>query len=76
MAAAMIIFVLTGQAPLLLVLTLVVMSYLTGYEMWKERDLPLLWKAWWVLFVFLTNFVGFGIFWIWLALRRRRHRAA
>jgi uncharacterized BrkB/YihY/UPF0761 family membrane protein len=76
MAAAMILFVLTGQAPLILVLTLVVMCYLAGYELWKEQDLPFLWKAWWVLFVFLLNVLGFAIFWIWLATRRRRHRHA
>jgi uncharacterized membrane protein len=72
----MILFVLTGQAPPILVMTLVVMAYLTGYELWKEGDdLPFLWKAWWVLFVVLLNVVGFGIFWIWLA-RRRVRRAA
>jgi hypothetical protein len=76
MAAAMILFVLTGAAPPILVLTLIVMCYLAGYELSKEKDLPFLWKAWWVLFVFLTNIVGLGIFWIWLATRRRRHRHA
>jgi uncharacterized BrkB/YihY/UPF0761 family membrane protein len=76
MAAAMVLFVLTGGAPLILVVTLLIMCYLTGYELWKEQDLPLLWKAWWVLFVFLLNVAGFGIFWIWLATRRRRHRHA
>lgn len=70
----MILFVLTGQAPPILVMTLVVMAYLTGYELWKEKELPFLWKAWWVLFVVLMNVVGFGIFWIWLA--RRRYKAA
>ncbi len=71
----MILFILTGQAPPILIMTLVVMAYLTGYELWKEGDdLPFLWKAWWVLFVLLLNVVGFGIFWIWLA--RRRVRAA
>ena len=71
----MILFVLTGQAPPILVLTLVAMAYLTGYELWKEgEDVPFLWKAWWVLLVVLLNVVGFGIFWIWLARRRvRRH---
>ena len=71
----MILFVLTGQAPPILVVTLAAMAYLTGYELWKEgEDLPFLWKAWWVLFVLLLNVVGFGIFWIWLAVRRvRRH---
>jgi hypothetical protein len=76
MAAAMILFVLTGGAPLILVVTLLIMCYLAGYELWKERDLPFLWKAWWVLFVFLLNLLGFAIFWIWLATRRVRRRHA
>jgi len=72
----MILFVLTGQAPPILIMTLVIMAYLTGYELWKEGDdVPFLWKAWWVLFVVILNVVGFGIFWIWLA-RRRVRRAA
>ena len=58
MAAAMILFVLTGAAPPVLVLTLIVMCYLTGWELWKEKELPFLWKAWWVLLVFLLNVVG------------------
>ena len=52
------------------------MCYLTGYELWKESDLAFLFKAWWVLFVFLLNVVGFGIFWIWLAIRRVRRAGA
>jgi uncharacterized membrane protein len=76
MPADMILFVLTGQVPPILLLTLIVMCYLAGYELWREKQLPFLWKAWWVLFVFLTNAVGFGIFWIWLATRRHRHRHA
>ena len=73
----MVLFVLTGQAPPILIMTLVVMAYLTGYELWKEGDdLPFLWKAWWVLFVVLMNVVGFAIFWIWLARRRVRRTAA
>jgi hypothetical protein len=48
------------------------MCYLAGYELWKEKDLPFLWKAWWVLFVFLLNVVGLGVFWLWLAVRRTR----
>ncbi|MDX6581227.1 MAG: hypothetical protein QOI10_411 [Solirubrobacterales bacterium] len=71
----MIVFILTSQAPPILVLTQLIMAYLTGYELWKEDDLPFLIKAWWVLFVLLLNVVGFGIFWIWLA-RRRVRRAA
>jgi hypothetical protein len=69
----MVLFVFTGNAPPILLVTLVIMCYLTGYELWKEGDaVPFLWKAWWVLFVFLLNVVGFGIFWIWLAVRRTR----
>ena len=72
----MILFVLTGAAPPILLLTLLAMCYLTGYELWKETDLAFLIKAWWVLLVFLLNVVGFGIFWIWLAIRRVRRAGA
>lgn len=72
----MILFLITGQAPPILIVTLVVMCYLAGYELWKEKELPLLWKVWWILLVFILNVLGFGIFWIWLATRRRRHRHA
>ncbi len=69
----MIIFVITGQAPPILILTLLGMCYLTGYELWKEGEaLPFMIKAWWVLFVALFNVLGFGIFWIWLARKRYR----
>ena len=69
----MVLFALTGQLPPILLLTLLAMCYLAGYELWKEKDLPFLIKAWWVLFVFLFNVVGLGIFWLWLAVRRRSH---
>ncbi len=72
----MILFVFTGQLPPVLLLTLLVMCYLTGYELWKEKDLPFLIKPWWVLLVFLLNILGFAVFWIWLATRRRRARHA
>jgi uncharacterized BrkB/YihY/UPF0761 family membrane protein len=72
----MILFLITGAAPPILVVTLLIMAYLTGYELWKEDDLPLLWKAWWILFVLLLNVIGFGIFYAWLLYRRRRARHA
>jgi uncharacterized BrkB/YihY/UPF0761 family membrane protein len=72
MAHAMALFVLTGAAPPILVVTLLIMAYLTGSELWKEEDLPFLWKAWWVLFVLLLNVLGFAVFWIWLLYRRHR----
>jgi hypothetical protein len=69
-----ILFVLIGEMPIILLLALVIMCYLTGFELRHEPD-PLLVKAWWVLLVFLTNIVGFGAFWVWLTLRRRRSSA-
>jgi uncharacterized BrkB/YihY/UPF0761 family membrane protein len=72
MAPPMILFVFTGGVPFILVLSLLIMAYLTGYELWKEQDLQFLWKAWWVLVVLLMNIVGFAIFWVWLLIRRRR----
>jgi uncharacterized BrkB/YihY/UPF0761 family membrane protein len=71
----MILFVLIGGAPAIVVLSLVVMCYLAGYELSKEDDLPFLIKAWWVLLVLILNVIGFGIFWIWLAVRRVRRAA-
>ena len=72
MRAPMVLFLLTGAAPPILVVTLLIMCYLAGYELYKEEELPFLWKAWWVLLVFLLNVVGFGIFWAWLLYRRRK----
>jgi hypothetical protein len=69
-----ILFVVIGQMPIVLLLALLIMCYLTAVELRNEPD-PVLIKAWWVLLVFLTNIVGFGAFWIWLTLRRRRRSA-
>jgi hypothetical protein len=45
--------------------------------MWKEGEsIPFLWKAWWVLLVFLMNVLGFAVFWIWLLIRRKRAPAS
>jgi hypothetical protein len=70
----MILFLITGSAPPILVVTLLIMCYLVGYELWKEEELPFLWKAWWVLLVFMLNVIGFGLFWAWLLYRRNRTR--
>lgn len=74
MAPRMLLFMLTGAAPPILVVTLLIMCYLAGYELRKEEDLPFMWKAWWVLLVFLLNVVGFALFWAWLLFRRNRAR--
>ena len=70
----MILFVVIGQLPIVLLIALLIMCYLTGIELRNEPD-PFLIKAWWVLLVFLTNIIGFGAFWIWLTVRRRRRSA-
>jgi len=69
-----ILFVVIGQLPIVLLIALLIMCYLTGIELRNEPD-PFLIKAWWVLLVFLTNIIGFGAFWIWLTVRRRRRSA-
>ena len=67
----MIVFVFTGQVPPILAIALLILVYLTGLELRHEDDLEFLWKAFWVLFVFLGHVLGYGIFRAWLALHRR-----
>jgi hypothetical protein len=67
----MIVFVFTGQVPPILLVALLILVYLTALELWHEDDLEFLWKAFWVLFVFLGHVFGYGIFRAWLALHRR-----
>jgi hypothetical protein len=71
----LIVFALTQQAPPILILSLLILVYLTGLELRNERDLPFLWKAWWVVFVFLGHVAAFAVFWIWLFRRRAAARA-
>ena len=72
MRPPMILFLITGAAPPILVVTLLIMAYLAGYELRKEEQLQFLWKAWWVLFILLLNVIGFAIFWVWLVYYRRK----
>jgi predicted CDP-diglyceride synthetase/phosphatidate cytidylyltransferase len=67
----MIIFVFTGQAPLVLLVALLILMYLTWFDLRQEKDLEFLVKAWWVLLVFLFHVFGYGAFRLWLATRRR-----
>jgi hypothetical protein len=73
-APVVILFLVMGQMPIVLLLALLGLCYLTIIELWPEED-PVLIKAWWVLLVFLTNVVGYAAFRIWLAVRRRRRSA-
>jgi hypothetical protein len=70
-AAPMIVFVFTGQAPLILLVALLILIYLTWFDLRQEKDLEFLVKAWWVLLVFLFHVFGYAVFRFWLALRRR-----
>jgi hypothetical protein len=74
-AGGVILFLIIGQLPLILLVALLVLCYLTAIDLRPEDDLPFLIKAWWVLLVFLTNVVGYLAFRIWLATRRRRRSA-
>jgi hypothetical protein len=70
------LFVLTREIPPILFVGLLILCYLTAWDLWSEKDLPFLIKAWWVLLVFITNVVGYAAFRIWLAVRRRRRQEA
>ena len=72
----MIVFVLTQQLPPILVVALGIVLYLTVLDLWHEDDLEILWKAFWVLFVFLGHVFGYGIFKAWLALYRHGRKTA
>ena len=71
----MLLFLITQDLPLILLLALLALCYLTAIELASEDD-PIMIKAWWVLLVFLTNVVGYVAFRIWLAARRRRRTSA
>jgi hypothetical protein len=59
------VFVLLGYVPWVLVLALAVVMWLTVVELLEWRP-NYLWWTWWLLVVFMTNFVGY------LALRAYR----
>ena len=67
----MMLFLITGQTPPILIVALLILCYLTGLELYQEKDLPFLPKAWWVLLVLLLHLLGYVIFRVWLAVRRR-----
>jgi hypothetical protein len=70
------LFLLTGDVPTILFVGLLILCYLTAWDLWAEKDLPFLFKAWWVLLVFITNLIGYAAFRIWLASRRRGRQEA
>jgi hypothetical protein len=70
----MILFVLTGNAPPIMILVLAVTLYLVVTDIKDEPGLAFLHKAWWFMFVVLTHVPGYLIFRVWIAVRRHRRR--
>lgn len=56
----MLIFLLLGEYPYLLLLTLAVALYLTVIELREMHPPPhYAWWIWWLLLVLMTHFVGY-----------------
>ena len=70
----MMLFVLTGNAPPIMVLVLAVTLYLVVVDIKDEPGLAFLHKAWWFMFVLLTHVPGYLVFRVWIAVRRHRRR--
>lgn len=71
----MALFLLFGEAPLILLFTLALALYLTVIEL---RELRPNWKwwMWWLSFVLLTHFVGYLILRGYVAYRRTKRARA
>jgi hypothetical protein len=70
--AAVLLFVLFQQVPLILLLVLVVCLYLVWADVKNEPDLDFQVKMWWFLLVLLFHVPGYLIFRVWIGLHRRR----
>jgi hypothetical protein len=65
----LVLFLLFDSAPLVLVITLVVMLYLSAMEL-RKRPWRRVVKLWWLLLVFLTSAAGFLALLAYLQLRK------
>jgi hypothetical protein len=70
----MVVFLILGYVPLLLLVCLVGLLYLTWVEL-RGEDLDPMVKLWWGLLVLLTHVAGYLALRIWIAVRRRRDGA-
>jgi hypothetical protein len=70
-----IFFLLTGEVPYILLLTLALAIYLTVIELRELRPTKS-WWAWWILLVILTHFIGYLILRAYVAIRRARRSRA
>ncbi len=78
MRPVVLLFVLLGHTPLVLLVSLLGLLYLTWLDL-RTEPLDGTLKVWWFLLVALTNVLGYAALRIWLAVRRRRagaHRPA
>jgi hypothetical protein len=66
----MILFVILGHTPLILLVCLIGLLYLTWVELRDEELNPQV-KLWWYLLVLLTHVLGYAALRIWLVVRRR-----
>jgi heme/copper-type cytochrome/quinol oxidase subunit 2 len=73
--AAVLLFVIFQSVPWILLLTLVGCLYLVWVDVKDEPDLEFQIKIWWFLLVLLLHVLGYLIFRVWLAVRRRGRRA-
>ena len=71
----MLLFVIFQQVPLILLLILVVCLYLVWVDVKDEPDLEFQIKLWWFMLVLLLHVLGYLIFRVWIAVRRRERRA-
>jgi hypothetical protein len=69
-----IVFVVLGHTPLVLLVCLLGLLYLSWIDLRGEELEPQV-KVWWGLLVLLTHVPGYFALRIWLALRRRRAAA-
>jgi hypothetical protein len=67
----MLLFVLLGHTPVVLLVALLGLLYLTWLELRGEPLEPLV-QLWWYLAVLLFNVVGYLALRVWLVVRRRR----
>lgn len=67
----MVLFVLLGNVPLLLLVCLLGLLYLTWVEFRQRKVEPIV-QLWWYLLVFLTHVPGYLALRVWLAVTGRR----
>jgi hypothetical protein len=65
------LFVILGHTPLILLVCLLGLLYLTWVEL-RHEDLEPIVKVWWGLLVLLTHVLGYLALRVWIAIRRRR----